>query len=66
MKCAIDDEKKVNKICQFEVEKLRAIIEHNQKTKDKWKNLILEIAKRLEAKIVELLQENHRLKTTRR
>jgi len=66
IKAVMSDEKEAKQLCQYEVEKLRAIIENNKKIKEKWKVVIFEITKTLEEKIKNLILENHDLKATRR
>lgn len=66
MKTAIDNEKKSNTLCQYEVDKLRLIIDENRKYKEKWKNVFIEITKRLETKVRELMIENQELKRKHR
>ncbi|XP_070495165.1 girdin [Chironomus tepperi] len=66
IKSVMSDEKEAKQLCQYEVEKLRAIIENNKKNKEKWKVVIVELTKTLEEKIKNLILENHDLKTSRR
>lgn len=62
MKIAIRDERESNKLCQKEIDKFKLIIENHKRTKEKWKEAMLEMTKKLEEKIQELLLENHHLK----
>lgn len=65
MKTAISEEKQSNKLCQNEVDNLKLIIENQKRTKEKWKEAIIEMTKMLEQKVKELLRENHQLKSRR-
>ena len=62
----MSEEKESKKLCQYEVEKLRAIVENNKKIKEKWKVVILDITKNLEDKIKKLILENHSLRTSQK
>lgn len=62
MKIAMNEERDSNKVCQKEIEYLKSIIESYKRTKQKWKDVMLEMSKRLEDKIQELCAENYRLK----
>jgi DNA topoisomerase VI subunit A len=66
MKDVIENEKQSSKLSQNEVKKLRTIIENNNRVKEKWKELIYELTRKLEKKITELIVENQELKKSRR
>lgn len=63
IKTAISKERESNKLCQNEVDNLKLIIENHKRTKEKWKEAILDMTKTLEMKVYELLRENHQLKS---
>jgi hypothetical protein len=49
-----------------EIEKLMKIIENNQKSKQKWKKLIVDITSKLEGKVKALVEENQKLRMAQR
>lgn len=65
MKNAISEEKHSNKLCQSQVDNLKLIIETQKRTKEKWKDAILDMTKTIDEKVKKLLEENHKLKSRR-
>lgn len=65
MKTAISEERESNKLCQNEVDNLKLIIENQKRSKEKWKEAIMEMTKMIEKKVKELLRENNQLKSRR-
>ena len=51
-----------NDSLQLETDKLMKIIENNQKSKQKWKKLIVDVTNKLEGKVKSLIEENQKLK----
>lgn len=51
---------------QPELDKLMKIIENNQKSKQKWKKLIVDVTNKLEGKVKSLIEENQKLKMSKK
>lgn len=66
LKTVIEDEKESKTLCLYEVEKLRAMVQNSKKTKEHWKNVIIELTKTLEEKIQLLLLENENLRASQK
>jgi hypothetical protein len=56
----------LNDSVTLEIEKLMKIIENNQKSKQKWKKLIVDITSKLEGKVKALVEENQKLRMAQR
>ena len=51
---------------QQEMDKLMKIIENNQKSKQQWKKLIMDVTNKLERKVKSLIEENQKLKMSKK
>lgn len=58
----IATEQESNNYCVYKATQLQKIIENNRQNKEKWKVLIVEITKKLEEKIKNLILENYELR----
>lgn len=62
MKQAIEEERRVNMTSRHEIEKLRKVNESSRHAKQKWMKVLLQLTKRLEESIKQILLSNNNTK----